>query len=99
MDRPIFLNSMLAVGLELPARSSQMTPTKQIAGISVPDTKLAREATSTAKAALPPEIFNHSLRTYLFAELIAKAKKIYHAAEIVYVPSILHYTGMSTKAI
>lgn len=74
-----------------------MPATKLIAGISVPDTKLAREATSTAKAALPPEIFNHSLRTYLFAELIAKAKKIDHDAEIVYVASILHDTGMSSK--
>lgn len=72
-------------------------PTKQIGGISVPDTRLAKEATAIAKAALPAEIFNHSLRTFLFAELIAKVKKIDHDAEIVYVASILHDTGMSPK--
>lgn len=71
-------------------------PVKLIAGIAVPDTALAREATQVAKSALPPAIFNHSLRTYLFAQLIAKAKHIEHDAEIVYVASILHDTGMST---
>ena len=97
MDRSTFLNGMLAVGAALPARSTEAMATKQIAGISVPDSKLAREATEAAKAALPPEIFNHSLRTYLFAELIAKAKKIDHDVEIVYVASILHDTGMSER--
>jgi hypothetical protein len=97
MDRSTFLNAMLAAGAALPAQSPGMTSTKQIAGISVPDTKLAKEATGIAKAALPAEIFNHSLRTYLFAELIAKAKKIDHDVEIVYVASILHDTGMSSK--
>jgi hypothetical protein len=97
MDRSTFLNAMLAVGAALPAQSPGMTQTKQIAGITVPDTKLAKEATAIAKAALPAEIFNHSLRTYLFAELIAKAKKIDHDVEIVYVASILHDTGMSIK--
>lgn len=77
------------------AASSAEIPMKSIAGIAVPDTDLANEATSIAKAALPLEIFNHSLRTYLFAQLIAKAKKIDHDVEIVYVASILHDSGMS----
>ena len=68
---------------------------KQIAGIAVPDTALAQEATRIAKSALPAEIFDHSLRTFLFAQLVAKAKSIDHDAEIVYVASILHDTGMS----
>jgi hypothetical protein len=70
---------------------------KSIAGIQVPDSPLAREATQIAQAAEPVEIFNHSLRTFLFAELIAKMKKIEHDAEIVYVASILHDTGMSPR--
>jgi hypothetical protein len=49
-------------------------PPAAIAGIAIPDTPLAKEATAIARAALPPEIFNHSLRTFLFAELIAGAK-------------------------
>jgi hypothetical protein len=70
---------------------------KTIAGVMIPDTKLAREATSIAQAAEAAEIFWHSLRTYVFAELFAKAKSVSHDSEIVYVASILHDTGMSLK--
>jgi HD domain-containing protein len=97
MDRSTFLNSLLAVAAAAPVASAMGGAAKQIGGISVPDTRLAREAAALARTALPVEIFNHSLRTYLFAELIAKAKKIDHDAEIVYVASILHDTGMSPK--
>jgi HD domain-containing protein len=97
MDRSSFLNAMLAAAAVAPGASPTMKPSKQVAGVAVPDTKLAIEATDIAKAALPPEIFNHSLRTYLFAELIAAAKKIDHDSELVYVASILHDTGMSSK--
>jgi len=72
-------------------------PSTGAAGIAVPDSKLAKEAASIARAALPVEIYNHSLRTFFFAELLAKVKKIDHDAEIVYVASILHDTGMSPK--
>ncbi|MBV8339622.1 MAG: HD domain-containing protein, partial [Candidatus Eremiobacteraeota bacterium] len=66
-----------------------------IAGVTVPDSALARRATQIARAAEPVEIFNHSLRTYLFAELIARAKRLPHDPELVYIASILHDTGMS----
>ena len=70
---------------------------KRIAGVTVPDTPMARDANDIARSALPVEIFRHSFRTYLFAELIARAKKISHDAEMVYVASILHDTGLSEK--
>ena len=41
------------------------------------------------------EIFNHSLRTFFFAELVATAKGIGHDREAVFVASILHDTGLS----
>lgn len=97
MERSIFLfSAALALTPLVAGASSAEVPMKSIAGIGVPDTDLAEEATRIAKASLPSEIFNHSLRTYLFAQLIAKAKKIEHDAEIVYVASILHDTGMSS---
>ena len=68
---------------------------KSIAGVTLPDTPLALEATTTALAAEPSEIFHHSLRTFLFAELIARANDIEHDAESVYVASILHDMGLS----
>ena len=92
MERSVFLVSALAL-----LAAASPPPMKTVAGIGVPDTALANEATDLAKAALPLEIFNHSLRTYLFAELVAKVKKIDHDAELVYVASILHDTGMAQR--
>ena len=91
MNRSEFLNACCAVAAIAP---SQGLP-KSVAGIAVPDTALALEATTIALAAEPAEIFNHSLRTFLFAELIARAKEIEHDAESVYVASILHDAGLS----
>src|SRR5437660_1513555 len=97
MDRTTFLGALLAIGASPSDASAVKETSKTIAGIAVPDTRLAREATQLASSAVPVEIFNHSLRTYLFAELIAKAKRIDHDREIVYVASILHDTGMSPR--
>ncbi|HEX3369298.1 MAG TPA: HD domain-containing protein [Candidatus Cybelea sp.] len=91
MNRSEFLNACCAVAAITPAQGLP----KSIAGVAIVDTPLALEATTTALAAEPPEIFNHSLRTFLFAELIARAKKIEHDAESVYVASILHDAGLS----
>jgi hypothetical protein len=66
-----------------------------VAGIAIPDTELARDAALVAKASEPIEIFNHSLRTFFFAELIAKAKGLSHDVEAVYVASVLHDTGLT----
>jgi hypothetical protein len=64
-------------------------------GIGVPTSPLALEAGALARASLPTEIYDHCVRTYLFAELIAAAKRIDHDREIVYVASILHDVGLS----
>lgn len=87
---------MFVVAAAVPL-SNAAPAAKSIAGIPIPDSQLASEATSLAKSAEPVEIFNHSLRTYLFAELIAKAKNVSHDQELVYVASILHDTGMCSQ--
>ena len=90
------MKAMFALSVAaVPADTGLASMERRIAGVTIPDTKVAREATAIARSAEPPEIFNHSLRTYLFAELIAKAQKLSHDAEIVYVASILHDTGLS----
>lgn len=97
MNRSTFLSAAIAVAAAVPRGAAAVTASKQIAGVKIPDTALAKEATGIARAAEPVEIFNHSLRTYLFAELVAKAKNVDHDAEVVYVASILHDTGLSAK--
>ena len=89
------MNALFALSVATPVDIGAISMGKRVADVTIPDTKIAREATEIARSAEPPEIFNHSLRTFLFAELIAKAKKISHDVEIVYIASILHDTGLS----
>ena len=47
---------------------------KEVAGIKLPDSKLARDATDYTRALSAPIVFNHVLRTYLFGELLGRAR-------------------------
>jgi HD domain len=96
MDRSDFLQGVTVIAATVPLAAGTASTARSVAGITIPDSPLAREAASAAKESLPPEIFNHSLRTFLFAELVSKAHKIDHDVEAVYVASILHDTGLST---
>ena len=70
---------------------------KRIGGIVVPDSVLARDAMHLALTTEHAQIFNHSLRTFLFAELIANAKHVQHDAQLVFVASILHDLGLTPR--
>jgi HD domain len=91
MHRAEFLNACCAIASTAVAGTAPRT----VAGLEIPDTPLAKEATETARASEPAEIFNHSLRAFLFAELIAKSKALSHDVEAVYVAAILHDTGLT----
>jgi hypothetical protein len=94
MRRSGFLNGICTVAAAVPVMGQTAPLPKSVAGIAIPDSALAREATAIAESCEPSAIFNHSLRTFLFAELLARAKKIDHDVEAVYVASILHDTGL-----
>ncbi|MFY9884584.1 MAG: HD domain-containing protein [Candidatus Cybelea sp.] len=91
MNRFDFLNTCCAIA----AVPAAFEGPKSVAGLNVPDSALSREAAATARACEPIEIFNHSLRAFFFAELIARAKGLAHDVEAVFVASILHDTGLS----
>jgi HD domain len=93
VQRSDFLNACSAIAA---ATLVGEGPQRTVAGISIPDTPLAKEASIAASSSEPVEIFNHSLRTFLFAELIAKAKGVAYDSEAVYVAAILHDTGLAT---
>ncbi|HEV7179283.1 MAG TPA: HD domain-containing protein [Candidatus Baltobacteraceae bacterium] len=76
--------------------SAASNTAKAIAGISVPDSRLAQEAMQQARAAEDPQIFRHSLRSFVFAELIANARGIKRDRELVFVSAILHDLGLTT---
>jgi hypothetical protein len=74
----------------------QLVP-KEIAGIVLPDSVLTREATAIAYEASDTFLFNHVMRTYVFAALLAERRKLKFDAELVYVGAVLHDLGLTEQ--
>lgn len=95
MLRSTFVESLCLIAAGVPVSASAAVPIRTVAGIAVPDTALAKDALALSMAHEAPEVFNHSLRTFFFAELIARHDKLEHDAELVFIASILHDLGLS----
>jgi len=69
--------------------------TRLLAGVSVPDTPLISRAIEFARDRSEPYLFNHAMRSWLFAALFAQRKKAAHDAEVLAVTTILHDIGLA----
>ncbi|MBE9066429.1 hypothetical protein IQ260_07165 [Leptolyngbya cf. ectocarpi LEGE 11479] len=60
--------------------------------ITVPDSKIAREAEQECLSKLSPEIITHSLRTFVFGMALSQVEEVYKKLDIehFYVTSLLH---------
>jgi hypothetical protein len=61
-----------------------------LAGILVPDTALANRALEYARQECEPYLFNHVIRSWLFAARLGQMQNIEHDAEVVAVGTLLH---------
>jgi hypothetical protein len=66
-----------------------------IAGVSLPDSALITEVLEYAQRLYDPYLFNHAMRSWLFAAKIAQSKGIDCDLEVVAVGTILHDIGLS----
>jgi hypothetical protein len=69
--------------------------TRQIAGVSVPDGPLITAAIEYAQQLSEPYLFNHAMRSWLFAELMGRARNIDYDRHVVAVGTILHDIGLT----
>ena len=69
--------------------------TESIAGILVPDSKLAREVTEIVRDTVSPLLFHHSSRVYYFAALAGKRRDLRFDAELLYAGAMFHDMGLS----
>lgn len=67
---------------------------KSIAGIAIPDSSIASQATELLLTHGTEFIYNHSLRVFLFASLNGKRNQINYDAELLYVSSVFHDLGL-----
>ena len=66
-----------------------------IAGVSIPNSKLVREATELIRDTEPPLLFHHSTRVYLFGALAGLRKKLRFDPELLYVGAMFHDIGLT----
>jgi hypothetical protein len=70
-----------------------------LAGIQVPATPIIDRAIEYARQRCEPYLFNHVVRSWLFAARIAQLKKIEHDAEVVSVGTLLHDITLNDRFI
>jgi hypothetical protein len=68
--------------------------TGSLAGVSVPDTELISRTIEFARERSEPYLFNHVMRSWLFAALLAERQQTAHDAEVLAVTTILHDLGL-----
>ena len=66
-----------------------------VAGVSVPDSPLITEALEFAQKLSAPYLFNHAVRSWLFAVKIGHLKGINYDPEVVAVGTVLHDIGLT----
>jgi hypothetical protein len=70
--------------------------TRLLAGVCVPDTPLVSQAIEYAREHSDPYLFNHVMRSWLFAVLLAQLKQSAYDAEVLAVATILHDLGLAS---
>ena len=68
-----------------------------ISGVTIPDSKLAREATELVRDTESPLLFNHSTRVYYFVALAGKRRGLKFDPELLYVGAIFHDMGLTPE--
>lgn len=68
-----------------------------IAGIDIPDSRLASEATELVRDAASPLLFHHSRRVFLFGSLQGNRLGLAADPELLYVGAMFHDLGLTPK--
>ncbi|MCF2501351.1 HD domain-containing protein [Dyadobacter chenhuakuii] len=68
---------------------------KTIAGVRIPDSVMSAQATELLREHGSDLLYNHSLRTFLFAALNGQQNKLRFDAELLYVSTMFHDLGLT----
>jgi hypothetical protein len=69
--------------------------TRLLAGVTVPDTPTISRAVEFARERSEPYLFNHAMRSWLFAATLAQLNRTAHDGEVLAVTTILHDLGLA----
>ncbi|MFB6816755.1 HD domain-containing protein [Streptomyces sp. NPDC056347] len=68
-----------------------------IAGVRIPDSVLAKEATELVREAASPLLFDHSRRVFLFGALRGAEQRLDFDPELLYVGAMFHDLGLTGR--
>ncbi|MER5766513.1 HD domain-containing protein [Streptomyces sp. NPDC001985] len=68
-----------------------------VAGVPVPDTKLAQEATELVRDTTGSLIYDHSRRVYFFGALQGRARGLSFDPELLYIGAMFHDLGLGER--
>jgi hypothetical protein len=90
------MNAMTA-SLSTPPAAQLALPhaTRPLAGVLVPDTPAISLAIEYAREHSEPYLFNHVMRSWLFAESLAQLNRAEYDAEVLALSTLLHDLGLS----
>lgn len=66
-----------------------------LAGVRVPDSPLVSRAIEYARESSEPYLFNHAMRSWLFAATLAQLRQAAHDPEVLAVATLLHDLGLT----
>ena len=70
---------------------------KNVAGVTLPDTPAALAAGDLARAACPAFLYNHCMRTFVFAALLAERDHVSYDGEMIFIAAALHDLGLTKR--
>jgi hypothetical protein len=70
------------------------TATTTIAGIAIPDSALARDATAFVRDVESDLLYHHSLRVFVFGSLQGRRRGLVYDPELLYVGAMFHDVGL-----
>ena len=70
---------------------------KTAAGVTVPDTKLAREATELVRASTTSLVYHHSRRVFWFGSLQGRNRDLSFDPELLYIGAMFHDLGLNDE--
>ena len=71
--------------------------TRLIAGVNVPDSPLIAAVIEHVQRLSEPFLFNHAMRSWLFAEAVGRIKGLDYDREVVAIGTILHDIGLTAS--
>jgi hypothetical protein len=74
-----------------------ITSEQSAAGVTVPDTKLAREATELVRDSATDLVYHHSRRVFWFASLQGRNRGLSFDPELLYIGAMFHDLGLNEQ--